>query len=101
MTNQSPIAPERMRTRVKDAGSMLPCRRARRQRMELLAKAIIASAVRLRVRAVVTWHKQSVVKRIHLVAHTRRTSSSFILWTAWSEAIYAVRTVVTLAQAEE
>ena len=45
---------------------MLVCLRARRQRMELLAKAIIASAVRLRVRAVVTWHKQSVVKRIHL-----------------------------------
>src|SRR6478672_4620252 len=56
MTSQSVIAPERMRTKVKVAGSMLVCLRARRQRMELLAKAIIASAVRLRVRTAVTWH---------------------------------------------
>jgi len=50
--SQSATAPERIRTRVKVAGSRLLCFNAARHRSELLAKAIIASSVRMKIRAV-------------------------------------------------
>src|SRR6476660_6089587 len=45
-TNQRIKAPEKMRTKVKVAASMLVCLRAARHKRELLAKAIIARRVR-------------------------------------------------------
>ena len=48
---QSATAPEKMRTNVNEAASILVCFRAARQRSELLAKAIIASKVRIKIRA--------------------------------------------------
>ena len=49
--SQSATAPEKMRMNVNEAASMLVCFSAARQRSELLAKAIIASKVRIRIRA--------------------------------------------------
>ena len=46
------IAPEKMRMKVKLAASMPVSRNAARQRIELLANAIIASSVRMKTRAV-------------------------------------------------
>jgi hypothetical protein len=67
--------------------------------MELLAKAIIASAVRLRVRAVVTWHKLLRDKSrggeaiyaalIPSAAWSEAIYAALIPSAAWSEAIYA------------
>jgi len=48
---QSAIAPEQMRRKVNEAASILVCFSAARQRSELLAKAIIARRVRIKVRA--------------------------------------------------
>ena len=49
--SQSATAPEKMRTNVNEAASILVCFSAARQRSELLAKAIIATKVRTRIRA--------------------------------------------------
>jgi hypothetical protein len=49
--SQSAIAPEKMRTNVNEAASILVCVNAARQRSELLAKAIMASNVRIKIRA--------------------------------------------------
>jgi hypothetical protein len=48
---QRATAPEMIRTEVKVAASMPVCFSAARQRRELLAKAIIVSEVRMRIRA--------------------------------------------------
>src|SRR6266487_6801838 len=50
MMSQSVAAPENIRTKVNVAASMLVCFSAARQRSELLAKAIIASDVRPKIR---------------------------------------------------
>src|ERR1700730_5299150 len=50
MISQSAVAPERMRTSVKLAASMLVCFSAARQSSELPANAIIASSVRTKSR---------------------------------------------------
>src|SRR5437016_8571027 len=50
MMSQSAAAPEKTRTEVNVAASMLVCFSAARQRSELLAKAIIASDVRKKIR---------------------------------------------------
>src|SRR5207249_11048670 len=50
--SQSARVPEKTRTNVKVAGSMLLSFNAARHRSELLAKAIIASSVRMKIRAV-------------------------------------------------
>src|SRR6266849_11157647 len=50
MMSQSAAAPEKIRTKVNVAASMLVCFSAARQRSELLAKAIIASDVRMKIR---------------------------------------------------
>ena len=50
MMSQSAAAPEKMRMNVKLAASMLVCFSANRQSRELLAKAIIASNVRMKRR---------------------------------------------------
>ena len=49
--NQSATAPETIRTNVKLAASIFVCFSAKRQRSELLAKAIIATDVRKKIRA--------------------------------------------------
>ena len=49
--SQSATAPEKIRTNVNEAASILVCFSAARQRSELLAKAIIASKVRTKIRA--------------------------------------------------
>jgi len=54
ITSQSARAPEKIRTDVKVAGSMLFSFNAARHKSELLAKAIIASSVRMKIRAVLT-----------------------------------------------
>ena len=54
MSNQSATAPEKMRANVKLAPSMLLCLSAARHRSELLAKAIIADNVSVKVRVLVT-----------------------------------------------
>jgi hypothetical protein len=51
MTSQSARAPEKIRTNVKVAGSILLSFNAARHKSELLAKAIIASSVRMKIRA--------------------------------------------------
>src|SRR5439155_11655550 len=51
VTSQRTTAPEKTRTNVNEAASMLVCFSAARQRSELLAKAIIAAKVRIRTRA--------------------------------------------------
>ena len=51
MTKQSARAPEKIRTKVKVAGSILLFFNAARHKSELLAKAIIASSVRMKIRA--------------------------------------------------
>jgi hypothetical protein len=51
MTSQSVRAPEKIRMNVKVAGSMLLSFNAARHKSELLAKAIIASSVRIKIRA--------------------------------------------------
>src|SRR5690242_11482187 len=48
--SQSVIAPEKIRTKVKVAGSMRVCRRADRQSREFPPKAIMASEVRMKRR---------------------------------------------------
>jgi hypothetical protein len=48
--SQSATAPEKMRTKVKLAGSIPVCVSASRQRSELLANAIIATDVRIKMR---------------------------------------------------
>jgi hypothetical protein len=48
--SQSAAAPEKMRTKVKVAASMLVCFNAARQSSELLAKAIIATSVNMKSR---------------------------------------------------
>jgi hypothetical protein len=50
MRSQSAAAPEKMRTKVKVAASMLVCFNAARQSSELLAKAIIAISVNVKIR---------------------------------------------------
>jgi hypothetical protein len=52
--NQSAIAPEMMRIRVKLAASMLVCFRANRQSKEFPANATIAASVRMKIRVGVT-----------------------------------------------
>jgi hypothetical protein len=52
MTSQRAKAPEKTRTSVKVAGSMLLSLNAARQSSELLAKAIIASSVSMKIREV-------------------------------------------------
>jgi hypothetical protein len=52
MTSQSARAPEKIRTNVKVAGSMLFSFNAARHKSELLAKAIIASSVSMKIRVV-------------------------------------------------
>jgi hypothetical protein len=54
MSNQSVTAPEKMRVNVNVAASMLVCFSAARQSSELLAKAIMANNVNMKVRALVT-----------------------------------------------
>jgi hypothetical protein len=54
VVSPSATAPEKMRTNVKVAGSMLLSFNAARQSSELLAKAIIASSVSMKIRAVLT-----------------------------------------------
>ena len=49
--SQSATAPEKMRMNVNEAASIPVCFSAARQRRELLAKAIIASKVRTKIRA--------------------------------------------------
>src|SRR5258707_3947343 len=51
MMSQSAAAPEKTRTNVKLAGSMLVCFSAARQSNELPANAIIANSVRMKIRA--------------------------------------------------
>src|SRR5437016_13602870 len=51
VTSQRTTAPEKTRTNVNEAASMLVCFSAARHRSELLAKAIIAAKVRIRTRA--------------------------------------------------
>src|SRR4029077_2835557 len=51
MKRQSATAPEKIRTKVKVAASMLVCFSAARQSRELLAKAIIAASVSRKSRA--------------------------------------------------
>jgi len=55
MMSQSAVAPEKIRMKVNVAASMLVCFSAARQRSELLAKAIIASDVRPKIRVRFTW----------------------------------------------
>src|SRR5437879_4762985 len=50
MMSQSAAAPEKIRAKVNVAASMLVCFSAARQRSELLANAIIASDVRMKIR---------------------------------------------------
>jgi hypothetical protein len=50
--SQSATAPEKIRTNVKVAGSMLLSFNAARHKSELLAKAIIASSVSMKIRAI-------------------------------------------------
>src|SRR6266487_1555906 len=50
MMSQRAAAPEKIRIKVNVAASMLVCFSAARQRSELLAKAIIASDVRMKIR---------------------------------------------------
>ncbi len=52
MSNQSAVAPEKIRANVKLAASMSFCFSATRQSSELLAKAIIASDVSMKIRAI-------------------------------------------------
>jgi hypothetical protein len=51
MTSQSVRAPDKIRTNVKVAGSILLSFNAPRHKSELLAKPIIASSVRMKIRA--------------------------------------------------
>jgi hypothetical protein len=52
--SQSATAPEKIRTKVNVAASMSVCFSAARQSSELLANAIIANSVRIKILAVVT-----------------------------------------------
>jgi hypothetical protein len=52
ITSQSAAAPEKIRTKVKVAGSMVFSFNAARHKSELLAKAIIASSVSMKIRVV-------------------------------------------------
>ena len=53
-------APEKMRTKVKVAGSIEVCLSAARQSNELLANAIIAAAVRMKTRVFISkYHSES------------------------------------------
>jgi hypothetical protein len=55
--NHKTTAPEKRRTNVKLAASMLVCFSANRQSSELLANAIIASSVRMKSRAGGTFYE--------------------------------------------
>ena len=65
--SQSVAAPEKTRTEVNVAASMLVCFSAARQRSELLAKAIIASDVRPKIRVRFTWESGVRITELNLL----------------------------------
>src|SRR6266516_8037684 len=67
MMSQSAAAPEKIRRKVNVAASMLVCFSAARQRSELLAKAIIASDVRPKIRVRFTWKSGVRITELNLL----------------------------------
>ena len=74
------MAPEKMRTDVNDAVSMLVCFSAARQRSELLAKAIIAAEVRIRTR---TFKEQNLFQVNGRLSTTTHATEFGISWTRY------------------
>lgn len=71
------MAPEKMRTNVNEAASMLVCFRAARQRSELLAKASIAAEVRIRTRALKEKNLSQVNGRLVTTTHATELGVSW------------------------
>src|SRR2546430_8510615 len=67
MMSHSAAAPEKIRTNVNVAASMLVCFSAALQRSELLAKAIIASDVRPKIRVRFTWKSEVRITELNLL----------------------------------